>query len=122
MRGRVSNGFESRSPVGVSAVGKRTRRYGDRMRRVSVGVVTATIISGVLLVGGVIMFFAARPTGTAPFGWFAYQPLAGAAFFPGSLIMLTPLMVAAATIAIVGLVGIGAMAGYLLGRRHQAAP
>lgn len=83
---------------------------------------TATIISGVLLVGGVIMFFAARPTGTAPFGWFAYQPLAGAAFFPGSLIVLTPLMVAAATVGIVGLVGIGAIAGYLLGRGHQAAP
>jgi heme/copper-type cytochrome/quinol oxidase subunit 1 len=83
--------------------------------------VTATIISGVLLVGGVIMFFAARPTGTAPFGWFAYQPLAAAAFFPGSLIMLTPPMVAAAAIGIVGLVGIGAIAGYLLGRRHQAA-
>ncbi|MGU3643883.1 hypothetical protein ACLBXX_02875 [Microbacterium sp. C23T] len=92
------------------------------MRRVPVGVATATIISGVLVLGGVIMFLAARPTGTAPFGWFAYQPLAGAAFFPGSLITLTPLMVAAATIGIIGLVGLGAIAGYLLGRRHQAAP
>jgi heme/copper-type cytochrome/quinol oxidase subunit 1 len=83
--------------------------------------VTATTISSVLLLGGVMMFFAARPTGTAPFGWFAYQPLAGAAFFPGPLITLTPLMVAAAAIGITGLVGIGAIAGYLLGRRHQAA-
>jgi len=85
-----------------------------------VGVVTATIISGVLLLGGVIMFFAVRPTGTAPFGWFAYQPLAGAALFPGSLIVVTPLMVAAAIIGTVGLVGIGAIAGYVLGRRQPA--
>jgi hypothetical protein len=83
--------------------------------------VAATIISSVFLLGGVIMFFAARPAGTAPLGWFAYQPLAGAAFFPGSLITLTPLMVAAAAIGIIGLVGLGAIAGYLLGRRHQAA-
>ncbi|MDZ8173222.1 hypothetical protein [Microbacterium xanthum] len=91
------------------------------MHKVSVGVVTASIISGVLLVGGLLMFFLTRPTGTAPFGWFAYQPLAEAAFFPGSLIMLTPLMVAAATISIVGLMGVGTVAGYLLGRRHRTA-
>lgn len=121
MRGRVRNVFKSRHPVGVSAVGEGIRRYGDRMRRVSVGVVTTTIISGVLLLGGVLMFFAVRPTGTASFNWFAYQPLAGAAFFPGSFITLTPLMVSAAAIGIIGLVGIGAITGYLLGRRHQAA-
>ena len=87
----------------------------------SVGVVTATIISSVLLLGGVIMFFAVAPTGTASFGWFAYQPLAGTTFFPGSLVVLTPLMATAAVVGIIGLVGIGAVAGYLLGRRHQAA-
>jgi heme/copper-type cytochrome/quinol oxidase subunit 1 len=86
-----------------------------------VGVVTATIISSMLLLGGGIMFFAVSPTGTTPFGWFAYQPLAGAAFFPGSLVMLTPLMAAAAVVSVIGLVGIGAITGYVLGRRHRAA-
>ncbi len=91
------------------------------MRRMSVGVVTATIISGALLLGGAVMFFAVSPTGATSFGWFAYQPLAGATFFPGSLVVLTPQMAAAATVCIVGLVGLGAIAGYVLGRRHRAA-
>ncbi len=92
------------------------------MRGMSVGVVVATIASGLLLLGGVIMFVAASPTGTASFGWFAYQPLAGAAFFPGSLVVMTPLMAAAAAIGVAGLVGLGAIAGYVLGRRQHAAP
>lgn len=91
------------------------------MRRMSVGVATATITAGTLLLGGVVMFFAVSPTGTASFGWFAYQPLAGATFFPGSLVVLTPLMAVAATVGIVGLVGLGAITGYVLGRRHRAA-
>ena len=97
------------------------QRYRDLMRRMSAGVVTATIISGTLLLGGVITFLAVRPTGAASFGWFAYQPLAGATFFPGSLVVLTPLMAAATVVGIVGLVGLGAIAGYVLGRRHRAA-
>jgi heme/copper-type cytochrome/quinol oxidase subunit 1 len=87
----------------------------------SAGVVIATIISGALLLGGVIMFLAVSPTGAASFGWFAYQPLAGATFFPGSLVVLTPPMAAATVVGTVGLVGLGAIAGYVLGRRHRAA-
>jgi heme/copper-type cytochrome/quinol oxidase subunit 1 len=90
------------------------------MHRTPIGVIAATIISGVLLLGGVIMFFATSPTGAASFGWFAYQPLAGAAFFPGSLVVLTPLMATAAVIGIVGLLGFGATVGYVLGRRRPA--
>jgi len=85
----------------------------------SVGVATAAIISGLLVLVGVILFVAASPTGTASFGWFAYQPIAGAAFFPGSLVVLTPLTAAGAAICVAGLVGLGVIAGYLLGRCHS---
>ena len=87
----------------------------------SVGLATATIVSGVLLLAAVIMFVVASPTGTASFGWFAYQPLAGAAYFPGSLVILTPLMVTAIVVGVVGLVGVAAIGGYVLGRRRRSA-
>ncbi len=83
---------------------------------------TVAIISGALLVGGAILFAAASPTEAASFGWFAYQPLAGATFFPGSLIVLTPPMAMASLLGILGLVGLGGTAGYVLGRRRRTAP
>ena len=90
------------------------------MRRMSVGLAIAAIISGLLVIGGVILFVVASPRGTASFGWFAYQPIAGAAFFPGSLVVLTPLTAAGAAICVAGLVGLGVIAGFLLGRRYSA--
>ncbi|WP_194396864.1 hypothetical protein [Microbacterium atlanticum] len=86
--------------------------------RVPVGAVVIAIISGVLLLGGAIVLFASSAAEAASFGWFAYQPLAGAVFFPGSLIVMTPLMTTAAAVGIIGLVGLGATAGYVLGRRR----
>ena len=91
------------------------------MRRMPVGVVTAAIVCGVLLLGGVILFLSSNPGDAASFGWFAYQPLADATFIPGSLIVLTPLRATAAAISVVGLVGIGAVAGYVLGRGRRNA-
>lgn len=87
----------------------------------SVGLIIAAIISSLFVLGGVTVYIAASSTGTASFGWFAYQPLAGAAFFPGSLVVLTPLTAAAIAAAGAGLVGLGVIAGFLLGRRHPVA-
>lgn len=88
------------------------------MRRMPMGLVIAAVIAGLLVLGGVILYVAADPTGTASLGWFAYQPIAGAAIFPGSLVALTPLTAAGAAIAVVGLIGLGIIAGFFLGRRH----
>lgn len=88
----------------------------------SVGLASAAMITGLLVLGGVILFIAASPTGTAAFGWFAYQPIAGATFFPGSLVVLTPLTAAGAAICVAGLVGLGGVAGFLLGRRRPISP
>lgn len=92
--------------------------YRGDMRRMSVGLATVAIISGLLVVGGVIVFVAASPAATASFGWFAYQPIADATFYPGSLVVLTPLTAAGAGISVAGLVGLGVVAGFLLGRRR----
>jgi len=91
------------------------------MRRMSVGLLIAAIFSGLLVLGGVTLYIAASSTDTASFGWFAYQPLSRAAFFPGSLVVLTPLTAAAIAVAVAGLVGLGVIAGFLLGRRHPVA-
>ncbi|TQK20546.1 hypothetical protein FBY40_3083 [Microbacterium sp. SLBN-154] len=88
------------------------------MRRTPVGLVIAAIISGLLVLGGVILYVAGSSAGMASFGWFAYQPISGAAFFPSSLVVLTPLTAAGVAIAIAGLLGFGVIAGFLLGRRH----
>ena len=88
------------------------------MRRKPVGLVIASIVSGLLVLGGVALFIANSPTSTASFGWFAYQPLSGAAFFPGSLIVLTQPSAVGIAIGVAGLVGLGVIAGFLLGRRH----
>ncbi|AZC12870.1 hypothetical protein [Microbacterium sp. ABRD28] len=88
------------------------------MRRMPVGLVIAAIIAGVLVLGGVILYIAGSSAGTASFGWFAYQPISGAAFFPSSLVVLTPLTATGAAIAIAGLIGFGVIAGFIVGRRH----
>ena len=91
----------------------------------SVGLAAAAMISSLLVLGGVIMFIAASPTGpagTAAFGWFAYQPIAGATFVPGSLVVLTPLTATGAAICVAGLVGLGGVAGFLLGLRRPISP
>ena len=97
------------------------RLYRGVMRRMSVGLLIAAIFSGLLVLGGVTLYIAASSTDTASFGWFAYQPLSRAAFFPGSLVVLTPLTAAAIAVAVAGLVGLGVIAGFLLGRRHPVA-
>ncbi|WP_322411693.1 hypothetical protein [Microbacterium invictum] len=88
------------------------------MRRMPGGLVIAAIIAGLLVLGGITVYLVGNSAGAASFGWFAYQPLAGAAFFPSSLVVLTPLMVAGVAIAVAGLLGFGIIAGFLLGRRH----
>lgn len=91
------------------------------MHRMSVRAVIAVIIFGVLLIGSVIVFIAAAPAATASFGWFAYQPLAAQTYLPGVIVVLSPLMLTAATIGVAGLVGLSVMAGYGIGQRRRTA-
>ncbi|MCT9821024.1 hypothetical protein N3K63_12115 [Microbacterium sp. W1N] len=88
------------------------------MRRTPIGLVIAAVVSGLFFLGGAIVLLTAGPTQTASFGWFAYQPLAAATFVPESLVILTPLAAAAGMFAVAGLVGLGVIGGFLLGRRR----
>lgn len=91
------------------------------MHRPSFRAAIAAISFGVLTLGGVIMFIATAATATASFGWFAYQPLAAEAYFPGAVVVLTPLMATAVAISIVDIAGLSLVAGYSISQRRDGA-
>ncbi|MDD7929266.1 hypothetical protein [Microbacterium thalli] len=74
----------------------------------------AMIASGLLL----ILFDALITKPQASFGWFAYQPLAAASYFPTPGTVVSPLMWAGIAVAVVGLLALA----FLLGRRSATPP
>ncbi|MFV0375627.1 hypothetical protein [Microbacterium sp.] len=90
------------------------------MRRIPVGLIVAATACLALVVGGTVMMIMAVPGETASFGWFAYQPTAGMTVRPDALIILTPLTGAGIALVILGLVLLGGIVGFLLGRRRGA--
>lgn len=78
--------------------------------------------AGVIVAAGAIMIGIGllTPMGTASFGWFAYQPLADAAFVPGgSAVVISRITVAGWIIFAVGLVVVAFLAGRIAGRRSR---
>lgn len=79
----------------------------------------ALLISAILIVAGVVIVVVGSPSSTASFGWFAYQPLAGATYVPSGFTLTTPLTSAALAMIVVGLIGLSGSVGFLLGRRAR---
>jgi heme/copper-type cytochrome/quinol oxidase subunit 1 len=77
------------------------------------------ILSGVLVVGGVVLVAVSSQT-PASFGWFAYQPMSGSLFAPGGFVVLTQPAIVGAFVAGVGVVGLSAATGFMVGRRVRA--
>jgi len=78
--------------------------------------------AGVIVAAGAVIIVIGlfTPMGTASFGWFAYQPLADATFFPGgSAVVLSRITVAGWIIFAVGLVWLAFLAGRIAGRRSR---
>lgn len=74
----------------------------------------ASVLTLVLVVGGVVVLATAEPVS---FGWFAYAPLSGDSFStPWALAWTSQQVVGAVLVALGLLLGAGA-AGYLIGRR-----
>lgn len=86
------------------------------MQRSSVGLVIVTVLSCAFLAFGAVMMLTPPPD-TASFGWFAYQPLSSSVIMSGSPAGLSPTVLAGIAFAAVGLLGIGGVAGFLIGRR-----
>jgi hypothetical protein len=90
------------------------------MQRMPASLLVALILAGVLVVTGALVILLA-PQASASFGWFAYQPLSDAVFFPGGFIVLTQTAIVGGVLAIVGLIGLAAVVGFALGRRRRVA-
>lgn len=78
----------------------------------------ALIVSGMFVIGGAVLLLVSNQA-PASFGWFAYQPMTNSLFMPGSLVVLTPSALMGAAVAVLGLLGLTAVSGYLLGRRAR---
>ncbi|MFD4421914.1 hypothetical protein ACFWN7_10475 [Agromyces sp. NPDC058484] len=90
------------------------------MQRMSGTVLVALILSGVLVVGGALLVVVSSQA-PASFGWFAYQPLPDSVFVPGSFVVLAQTAVVGAAVTGGGLIGLGGVVGFALGRRSRVA-
>ncbi|MBN9153327.1 MAG: hypothetical protein J0J05_05020 [Microbacterium sp.] len=90
------------------------------MRRRSVAPLIVIACAVVLVAVGAILV-AASPSNVASFGWYAYQPLAGAVFLPGGLMVTNPWAAAGLSLGAVGLIGLSGGIGFLLGQRRRRA-
>ncbi|MCD2444351.1 hypothetical protein LQ757_18885 [Agromyces sp. SYSU K20354] len=90
------------------------------MQRMSGALLVALILLGVLVLCGALLVVVSSQASVS-FGWFAYQPLSDSVFVPGSFVVLTQPAVVGAAVTVVGLIGLGAVAGYALGRRGRVA-
>ncbi|WP_236967647.1 hypothetical protein [Microbacterium aurantiacum] len=86
------------------------------------GEIIGWVVSAVALVAGFVLILVGIATPpSASFGWFAYQPLANAAFVPGSAGMaIAPVTAAGFTLFVVGLVGVAFLTGIRVGARRRA--
>ncbi len=87
------------------------------MRRLSKAWVGLLAASAVSIVAGIaaLTFSAWR---SASFGWFAYAPLPdpGTTISLDGFVLLTPFTIVGAVMAAIGLLGLGAAAGFVMGR------
>jgi heme/copper-type cytochrome/quinol oxidase subunit 1 len=88
------------------------------MRPIQPALLATLIISGVLVAGGAVLIVATRQP--VSIGWFAYQPLASSVFSPDGVIVLTRFGVFGIIVTAVGLMGVSAAIGFMLGRRGRA--
>lgn len=88
------------------------------MQRMPASVIVALVLSALLVVAGLLLIVAA-PQASASFGWFAYQPLSESVFIPGGFIVLTQPVIIGAAVGVLGLVGLGVVLGFVLGRRPR---
>ena len=89
------------------------------MPRMHTALLVVLILSGVLVVGGVVLVAVASQTPTT-FGWFAYQPMSDSLFVPGGFVVLTQPAVVGAVVTGAGVVGLSAATGFMFGRRVRA--
>lgn len=87
------------------------------------GVTGSVWIGAVLLVAAgavAITIGVLTPSGPAAFGWFAYQPLAHAAFVPGGQAMIVSHVAVAGWVVFgIGVASLAFLAGHVIGRRSQ---
>lgn len=82
---------------------------GDSRRRRDTWIAVLSMVVG----AGMIVWVLTRPVGFASFGWFAYAPLSGTTFVPGSSRLVVMSVLLGVGTLLVGLGG-----GFLLGRRR----
>lgn len=86
------------------------------------GEIIGWVVSAVALIAGFVLILVgiATPVSVASSGWFAYQPLANAAFVPGSAGMaVAPVTAVGFTLFVVGLVGVAFLAGIRVGAHRR---
>lgn len=94
-------------------------RYVDSMPRMHTALLVVLILSGVLVAGGVVLVAVSSQT-PASFGWFAYQPMSDSLFVPGGFVVLTQPAIVGVVVTGVGVVGLSAATGFMVGRRVRA--
>ncbi|AEE44910.1 hypothetical protein [Cellulomonas fimi] len=72
------------------------------------------VLAGILLVSTTLLVVGLWRTWTVPFGWFAYAPLSQVTYGGGAWETRLPTL-----LVLVGALGVGAVAGYALGRRRS---
>lgn len=88
------------------------------MQRFPAALLVALILSGVLIVGGVLLIVGSSQASLSV-GWFAYQPLSDSVLIPGGFVVLTQPAVVGAAVTAVGLIGSAGAVGFALGRRGR---
>lgn len=87
------------------------------------GEIVGWVVSAVALIAGFVLILIgiATPVSVSSFGWFAYQPLANAAFVPGiGGMAIAPVTAIGFTLFTVGLVGVAFLAGIRVGARGRS--
>lgn len=87
------------------------------------GEIVGWVVSAVALVAGFVLILVgiATPVTMSSFGWYAYQPLANAAFVPGNGGMaVAPVTAVGFTLFVVGLVGVAFLSGIRVGAKQRA--
>jgi hypothetical protein len=82
--------------------------------------VIAWVIAGVVVAAGLVALFIGWMTPVA-FGWFAYQPLANAAFVPGgSGTYVSSITLTGTVLLALGCIGLAFLAGWRLGADRRS--
>ncbi|MBA8817571.1 heme/copper-type cytochrome/quinol oxidase subunit 1 [Microbacterium halimionae] len=86
--------------------------------------IAVAAVSAILVVAGALVFLQQQflqAQNPASFGWFAYQPLANQVFFGPDTVVLSSSAVWGGVVCAVGVVGLAALLGFVLGRRGRRA-